>query len=246
MQDSVLVLHRSYPGDPALQAYLKVAISDDILPLAAFVTAFLSGARSPDLHNTATLDSLCRVIVESHYASGMQPLGSVIPFTASAVDILETVHDAMELLKTAYSLPSSNAHHLVVSTSELLMLLMSCVSDVSHISTAQALMHFAIANELLQLRLAPDVRQALETLVLSLSLLIGDDAKLARETQMMHTLQLALGKGDVIGPNSDSDVSSCCLLLHALVSRTDSERYFRQSLKECILGSSQRQCVRIG
>ncbi|THH30073.1 hypothetical protein EUX98_g4104 [Antrodiella citrinella] len=75
LSNSVLVLHTSYPGDPALRAYLKAAIQDGVLPLAAFVTAFLSGARSPDLHNLFTLDSLCQVIVESHYASGMPPIG---------------------------------------------------------------------------------------------------------------------------------------------------------------------------
>ncbi|KAH8102457.1 hypothetical protein BXZ70DRAFT_986358 [Cristinia sonorae] len=219
LSNSVLVLHRSYPGDPALQAYLKASIQDGILPLTAFVTAFLEGARSPDLHNSYTLDSLCRVIIESHYASGMPPIGSVVPFTASTVDILETVQDAMVLLRTAHGLSSSNLNHLVASASELLMLLLSCVTDVSHISTAQALVHFADASELLQLRLSHEVRQSLETLVLSLSLLLGDDAKAAREAQMMHTLQLALGKGDVIGPNSDSDITSCGLLLHCLITR---------------------------
>ncbi|TCD61756.1 mediator complex subunit [Steccherinum ochraceum] len=221
LSNSVLVLYRSYPGDPALQTYLKASIQDGLLPLSAFVAAFLSGARSPDLHNASTLDSLCRVIVESHFASGMPPMGSVVPFTASISDILETTQYAMNLLRTAYSLPSSNAHNLVTSASALLLSLINCLPphELSHISTTQAVMHFADANELLQLRLSPDVRQALENFALSLSLLLGDDAKAAREAQMMHTLQLALGKGDVIGPNSDTDISSCGLLLHSLISR---------------------------
>ena len=215
--DSVLVLHRSYPGDPTLQAYLKACIQDGLLPLSAFVTAFLASARSPDLHNSSALESLCRVIVESHYASGMSPVGSVVPFTASTVDILETVKDAMALLRIAHALPSSTVHQLVTSASDLLMLLLSCISDVSHISTTQALEHFVDANELLQLRLSPGVRQSLDTLVLSLSLLLGDDAKAAREAQMMHTLQLALGKGEtVLASGSESDIVTCTLVLNHL------------------------------
>lgn len=149
----------------------------------------------------------------------MPTIGSVMPFTASTGDILETIQYAMVLLRTAHALPSSGFNHLISSASELLLLVLSCLSpsEVSHIPTAQALGHFADASELLQLRLPPDIRQALETFVLSLSLLLGDDAKAAREAQMMHTLQLALGKGDVIGPNSDTDISSCGLLLHSMV-----------------------------
>jgi mediator of RNA polymerase II transcription subunit 5 len=49
------------------------------------------------------------------------------------------------------------------------------------------------------------------------SLLIGDDAKVAREAQMMHTIQMALGKGDLLGPNSETDIITFSLLLHNFV-----------------------------
>ena len=80
------------------------------------------------------------------------------------------------------------------------------------------MMHFAEASDLLQIQsLMPAVRQELETFALSLSLLLGDDAKAAREAQMMHTLQLAYGKGDIMGPTSDTDLVTCGLVVHSLV-----------------------------
>jgi mediator of RNA polymerase II transcription subunit 5 len=90
---------------------------------------------------------------------------------------------------------------------------------MSQVSTAQAMVHFADANDLLQnFRLSSDVRQVLETFVLSLSLLIGDDAKAAREAQMMHTIQLELGKGDMFGSSSNTDIVTMSLVLHYLAS----------------------------
>ncbi|KAF5377593.1 hypothetical protein D9615_005338 [Tricholomella constricta] len=108
---------------------------------------------------------------------------------------------------------------LTASASEVVILLLSCVSDISQVSTAQAMVHFADANDLLQnFRLTPDARQVLETFVISLSLLIGDDAKAAREAQIMHTIQLALGKGNIHGPSSDTDIITFSLVLQHLVS----------------------------
>ncbi|OBZ79167.1 Mediator of RNA polymerase II transcription subunit 5 [Grifola frondosa] len=219
--NSVLILFRNYPGEPALQNYLRFAIQDGVLSLPTFVTTFLSAARSPDLHNSATLDMLCRVVLDYHYASGMPAIGSIVPYSESTIEVLGAVQDAMALLRTAHSLPMSHFHQLTTSASELLILLLSCVTDVSQISTAQAMVHFADANDMLQvLRLSPGVRQVLETFVLSLSLLLGDDAKAAREAQMMHTLQLALGKGSILGPGSESDIVTCGLLtLHQIFNR---------------------------
>lgn len=175
-------------------------------------------ARSPELHNSATLDLLCRVALDCHYASGLPVIGSVVPYSKSPSDILGTVQDAVVLLKTAHSLPISHFHQLTTSASELLILLLSCVLDVSQISTAQAMLHFADTSDLLQIyRLSHGVREVLEAFALSLSLLLGDDAKAAREAQMMHTLQLAMGKGDILGPNSDTDITTFSLILHSFV-----------------------------
>ncbi|KAH9950473.1 hypothetical protein B0H21DRAFT_723485 [Amylocystis lapponica] len=198
ISNSVLILFRHYPGDPALQNYLKCAIQSGLLSLATFVATFLSAARSPDLHHPATLDMLCRLALDSHYASRMPATGSIIPYSESTIEILGTVQDAIICVRTP-------------------ILLLSTVSDVSQISTAQAMVHFADAGDMLQVCACRGSETSPRELCLSLSLLLGDDAKAAREAQMMHTLQLALGKGDILGSNSDTDITTCSLVLHSLV-----------------------------
>lgn len=84
-------------------------------------------------------------------------------------------------------------------------------------------MHFTDANDMLQtLRLPPALREELDHFIISLSLVIGDDAKAAREAQMLHTIQLTMDKGDVFGPNSETDIVTCSLVLQHLVSRLGS------------------------
>jgi len=201
-----------------LQSYLECAIHEGMLSLAVFVANFLQASRSPELHNAATLDMLCRIALGAHYSSGMPPIGSVVSYSESSIVVLGTIQDALALLRTAHSLHTSPSHQLVSSASELVILLLSCVTDMSQVSTAQAMVHFADTNDMLQtLRLSPNVRQVLETFAMSLSLIIGDDAKAAREAQMMQSLQLALGKSDVLGPSSDADTVTCGLMLHNLV-----------------------------
>lgn len=220
MSDSVLVLYRSYPGDPGLQDYLKTAIQDGILPVSTFVATLLQAARSSDLHNPATLDALCRIALDAHYSSGQPPIGSIVPFSEPSNVILGTVQDGLALLRTAYTLPISHFHQLTASVSELVILLFSCVSDLSQLSTAQAMVYFEDVNHLLtNYRLTADVRQVLDTFLVSLTLLIGDDAKAAREAQMSHTIQFSLNKGDILGPSSETDIISLGLLLNHLVTK---------------------------
>lgn len=223
--DSVLVLYRSYPGDSDLQDYLKAAIQDGLLSVAVFVSTLLQAARSPELHVPSTIDSLCHIVLNAHYSSELPPLGSVVPYDVSPVIVLGTIQDALALLRTAYSLPISHFHQLTTSVSELVMLLLSCVSsDMSQVPTAQAMVHFADANDLLQnFRLTPNVRQVLENLVISLSLIIGDDAKAVREAQIFHTIQLAFGKGSTHGHSTGTDVVTFGLMFNHLVSSLHTE-----------------------
>ncbi|KAG6875320.1 hypothetical protein C0992_004322 [Termitomyces sp. T32_za158] len=162
---------------------------------------------------------LCRVALDAHYSSGLSPVGSVVAYNESTINTLGIVQDALALLRTAHSLPMSHFHQLTTSVSELVILLLSCVSSISKVSTAQAMVYFAEANDLIQsFPLAPDVRHVLETFVLSLSLLIGDDVKVAREAHMMHPIPLALGKGSTHGSGSETDIITFSLFLHHLVS----------------------------
>lgn len=183
-----------------------------------FVATFLRAARSSQLQNGSTLDVLCRITLDAHYASGMPPFGSLLPSTSSQTPILAVVNDVLAFLRQAHSLPPSGFHTLSTSASELITLILPRVPDVLQMSTTQAMICFGDANDLLHsVRLSPEVRQVLETFVVSLSLLIGDDAKAAREAQIIHT-QLALGKNDMLGSNLEADFISCGLLLQSLVS----------------------------
>ena len=90
------------------------------------------------------------------------------------------------------------------------------------------MVHFADANDILQtLHLPEELRQVLQTFVVSLSLLIGDDVKVSREAQVMQSVQLNLGKADLLGPGSDSDTITFSLLLHHLVRQVTSSGLIR-------------------
>ncbi|KAF8843987.1 hypothetical protein BDN67DRAFT_1066405 [Paxillus ammoniavirescens] len=224
ISDAIIALCSVYMADPILQDYLRHALNDGFVSTSDFVTAFLHAARSSQLQDASTLDMLCRVALDAHYSSGMPPLGSLLHPVSPQTVVLATVHDALFFLRQAYSLSSSSFHRLMTSASELVALLLSCVTDVSQISTAQAMIYFGDANDLLHsVRLSPNVRQALETFALSLSLLIGDDAKAAREAQMIHSMQLALGRSDVLGSNLEADSITCGLLLQGLISSRASD-----------------------
>ncbi|PFH54543.1 hypothetical protein AMATHDRAFT_135078 [Amanita thiersii Skay4041] len=217
LSSSIIVLYRSYPGDPDLQRYLQCAVESGMISVSVFTATFLAAARSPELHSTTTLHSLCRIAIDGHYASGSS---TIIPLTEPLSKTMNTVQDALALLRTAQSLPMSHSHPLVNSASELLILLLSCVTDMSQIPTRQAVVFLSEANELIQsFRLSPDVRHVLESFILSLSLLFGDDAKAATEAQLMHTLHFsgAFNKGDGLSPTADTDIVTFSLILHHLV-----------------------------
>lgn len=215
--DSLIPLFKEYAGDPALREYLNLAIKEGILPLPRFVSNLLDAARSPDLHNVATLDTLVRIALDAHYSSGKAPVGSIIGVEDSTITIMRTVKDGMALLRVAYSLPLSPFHQLTTSVSELLILLLSPLNDFSDIPGTETSQHFTDANELLHnYQLTPNLRQILESHVTYLSIILGDDVKTARGTQM---IQYALGRGSVFGPNSNTDIITSGLLLNHLVCR---------------------------
>lgn len=217
--DSVLVMFRSYPGDPNLQDYLKLAINDGLIPVSTFVSTLLQAARSSELHIPATLDTLIRTALDAHYTSGRAPIGSVVPLDQPAPAVFRTIQDALALLRTAYALPMSHFHQLPTSAAELVILLLACVTDLHSVPNAQAVVLYDEMMETLGMcrLLGAAVVGVLDTFMVSLSLLIGDDVKAAREAQMMRTTQFAQGKGDMWGPSSETDVVSGGLLLNYMV-----------------------------
>ncbi|KAJ3976979.1 hypothetical protein EV361DRAFT_161584 [Lentinula raphanica] len=220
ISNSILVLYRSYPGDPALHEYLKYALKNGMISLPVFVATLLQAARNPELHNAATLDMLCRIALDAHFSTG-QP---VVAFDESPILVLGVVQDALSLLEVAYTLPVSHFHQLTTSSSELLILLLSSNPDMTQISTTQAAVHFQTTNDLLlNFQLSPNLRGVLEPFERQLRKLMGDDAKLAREAQMMHTMQLTLGRGDVVGSSSNTDLTSLSLIFHTLITHRAGE-----------------------
>lgn len=220
LSNSVLVLYRSYPGNPGLKEYLECAIEDGILPLSTFVSTLLQAARSPELDTPTTLDHLCQIALEVQKRSDSQGANSLIPYSESQIVILQTIQDGLALLRTVHTLPISQHHNELASrTEELVRHLLCFASDLSQVSVAQACVSFTDVNDLLNnFRFNLETRQMLESFSILLGLLIGDDAKVAREAQMMQSLQLALGKGDTGGPASDTDVITLGLVHHYLVS----------------------------
>lgn len=217
-KDSVLVLYRSFPGDPELQEYLKIAIQNGMLSVAVFVSTLLQAARSTELHAPATLDMLCRVALDAHYSSGLPSMSAVLSYSDTPMTVSNTLQDALALLRVAHELPMSHFHQLTTSASELVILLFSC-ADMSQVPPSQAMVILGDASSMISHNsISQDVRQVLESFALSLGLLMGDDAKAAPEAHLMHSFQLALGKSDILGSNSNTDTVSFSLALSYLAS----------------------------
>ncbi|KAJ6604728.1 mediator complex subunit Med5-domain-containing protein [Mycena vulgaris] len=222
LSNSVLVLYRSFPGDPDLQEYLKIALQTGMLSIAVFVSTLLQAARSTELHAPATLDMLCRVALDAHYSSGL-PSMSVLSFADSPMTLSNTLQDALALLRVAHELPMSHFHQLTTSASELVILLFSC-ADMSQVPPSQAMIILGDAGSMMTHNsISQDVRQVLESFALSLGILMGDDAKAAPEAHLMHSFQFVLGKSDILGSNSNTDTVSFSLTLSYLVAHRANE-----------------------
>ncbi|KAJ7706096.1 mediator complex subunit Med5-domain-containing protein [Mycena rosella] len=223
LSNSVLVLYRSFPGDPDLQEYLKIALQSGILSIAVFVSTLLQAARSSELHAPATLDMLSRVALDAHYSSGLPSMSAVLSYSDSPMTLSNTLQDALALLRVAHELPMSHFHQLTTSASELVILLFSC-ADMSQVPPSQSMVILGDAGQMINHNsISQEVRQVLESFVLSLGLLMGDDAKVAPEAHLMHSFQLALGKSDILGSNSNTDTVSFSLTLSYLVAHRANE-----------------------
>ncbi|KAJ7492546.1 mediator complex subunit Med5-domain-containing protein [Mycena latifolia] len=223
LSNSVLVLYRSFPGDPDLQEYLRIGLKSGLLSIAVFVSTLLQAARSTELHAPATLDMLCRVALDAHYSSGLPSMSAVLSYSDSPMALSNTLQDALALLRVAHELPMSHFHQLTTSASELVILLFSC-ADMSQVPPSQAMIILGDAGSMMTHNaISQDVRQVLESFALSLGLLMGDDAKAAPEAHLMHSFQLALGKSDILGSNSNTDTVSFSLTLSYLVAHRANE-----------------------
>ncbi|KAJ7070959.1 hypothetical protein C8F01DRAFT_1244634 [Mycena amicta] len=223
LSNSVLVLYRSFPGDPVLQEYLKIAFQSQLLSLAVFVSTLLSAARSTELHSPATLDMLCRIALDAHFSSG-QSSADLADYD-SPITVLNTLQDALALLRVAHELPMSHFHQLTTSASELVALLFSCV-EISKGPPAECMALLADANAMLAHNsISQNVRQALETFNLTLSLGMSsfpfvDEAKASKASEA-HVLHFVPSKNDTI--SSTNDTVSFSLTLNYLVTHRAEE-----------------------
>ena len=177
---------------------------------------------------------ICRLILNLHYETQGPPLGSLIPFSELPSELLHTISDALYLLRLSYEFPASPFHNLTASASELLILLLTCVGDMSEVSAAQATVLLSLVHDVLQVvALQHDVRQALDSFLLSLSMLLGDSTKQAEEAEMFASFQLTPGKHESVGPNPSLDLLTGSLIMSRLVcaSRASSSHVLAKSIQ---------------
>lgn len=219
MLDSILILFTSTPGDLSLQRYVEVALQDGLLTLGVFIPHFLLAAKSTQFQDVSTLDNLCRLIQNHHFASGLSPSSSLTRPDAPFMEVSRTVVDGLGFLRIAYNMPPSPYHALTSSASQLIMLLLSCIGDVSQHPPSDLLYLYTMSlSTIRDMQLEQDLRSMLENLVLSLSMCIGDDTKIAQQSQVMQAIQAPYyGRTDAV-PSSQSDITSCSLLLRHMVS----------------------------
>ena len=203
-----------------MKEYLRSAVADPSFPVHLWhlLPAFLRSVRSPNLHDASTMHMICRLILNLHYETQKPPLGSLIPFSELPSELLHTISDALYLLRLSYEFPASPFHSLTASASELLIILLTCVGDMSEVSATQATVLLSLVHDVLQVvALQHDVRQALDSFLLSLSMLLGDGTKQAEEAEMFASFQLTPGKQEPVGPNPSLDLLTGSLIMSRLV-----------------------------
>ena len=201
-----------------MRDYLRLAIQDGTLSLNTFISTFLT--RLVELERPSTLDMLCRLAIDCRFTAGMPSVPPSSPFGQPQSQLVN-VHNAISLLHLAYSSTSTHFHPLTESASELLLMLLETINHDTQFSSHELAPLLSSGQDLLaHYRLPTGLQQVLESYLLSLAVLLQDE-KATRQAQVMHTLQMAIGKGDIAGSNSMStDIVMCGLILHALVSQT--------------------------
>ncbi|KAF8503938.1 mediator complex subunit Med5-domain-containing protein [Hysterangium stoloniferum] len=220
---SICELLSSFHGDTTLRDYLRTAVVDPQIPLHLWqlLPAFLKNVRSPtsSLHDPSSLDMVCRLILNLHYESHAPALGSLIPFAEHPSELLNTISDLLYLLRLSYEFSASPFHQLTTSASELLLQLLAYVGDMSDVTTSQATVLLSLVHVVLQVvTLDENVRNALDSFLLSLSLILGDGTRQADEAEMFASFQLTPSRHETAGPNPSLDLLSGSLIMARLVS----------------------------
>ncbi|KZW00618.1 hypothetical protein EXIGLDRAFT_132482 [Exidia glandulosa HHB12029] len=221
---ALLELFVSYPGDQTLLAYLHMlvapptytAMAHSYVPLSNALGFFIRNAGQ--MTDPATFHLVFKTLIGLHYANPVSAYGSIITYGETVPSILNTVNACLPLLSTWESLTSSTPFHGQPSPiSQIIVLLLSYVQDYSSITTTEAMMYYSEVQHALQtIPFDSDTRQALENLMMSLGLVVGDNAKAAREVEMMQAIQLNLAKSSSVGAAAGLDIITCGTLLRNL------------------------------
>lgn len=141
----------THPSEPNLAAYINVALPSNLVPIHALVQGLLSqpliGSSSPSLAELTILDALVQRILFPVLAPGSptRPLISV-PEEASLFAVVQAVHNAIELVKVAFSLPPEAlagdnplSNTLPGSSAQLLVQSLNCIGRADALSSDDSL-----------------------------------------------------------------------------------------------------------
>ncbi|KIY72821.1 hypothetical protein CYLTODRAFT_486057 [Cylindrobasidium torrendii FP15055 ss-10] len=215
LADSVILVFRDYPGDLELKSYLDRAIQERELALNVYVSTFLKAAQSTALHNAATLDLLCQVVIR---AQDVGPtIGSIVAFNEIPEVVLGLLRDSLALVHIAYKVQQSSSFHYVTESAEqVAVYLATCVTRpmLEELSNMDLIFLCTenVSALISQHELQSHTRSVLEAFRMTIHAAFGDS-----DVQMMQSLTVVLGKGDVIGPNSLSDTITPGMVLHHFI-----------------------------
>ncbi|EJD55596.1 hypothetical protein AURDEDRAFT_179328 [Auricularia subglabra TFB-10046 SS5] len=237
---AILHLFPNYPADQTLLAYIRVAVQGNFVPLSFALSYFVTNASH--IQDAATLHVLFKCLLDIHFASGASPYGSIITFDTPMVSILELLHACLPLVKSWDSIMAATPFHGLQSPiSQLVVLLVSCLDDLASVTTAHAGVYF---NEVSQVLHTPNIdqtlRHALENYMMALSMVLGDNAKAAREVEMMQALHLSMSKSSAVGGTASFEIITFgTLLRHLFDERADSLSFGNTDAAVAILRATQ-------
>ncbi len=200
---TILDLYGAFESD-LLVEYLRFAILNGLVELSTFLCGFLV---EPLSHSLSTYASLAQLAIDIHFAT--QPVVAVP---------VSCVQCALAVLRTAFTSQLSPFDRDIVSVSQLAILLLSSLNSSLPVAPSDAAIFWTLASDLLQVYDLPsDMRAALETFTVTLGMVLGADAKSAKEGGQAAELAIAVAKDAASPPTADLNDAGIGLILHNLV-----------------------------
>lgn len=171
---SIIALLQNNPADPRLRQYLMYAIQNNIISNSTYIATMLSIVVVQSINDCLSIEMLCRVALDAYQANSTPLFSDKTPRHA-ADSLSEVVHDMLSLLQEfSKGCMSTQRLQLLSTASNLGILLLSSMNDISRLSMAQAATHYHLAESLrMNLHISPELHQFLQNYTLSLGMLIG-------------------------------------------------------------------------